>query len=208
MTAWISALSQRISCPVHPYPVRSLHFRWCQLVFHRGGQCCHGSGSLRILPGVRCHEGGGTAVGANFGWTPWFSLLCRSRVARRSLARAVAMVVMMFGLRVPTPTLLLHSYIPFVTASMVCPAEEVANIISEFDWWVTRVGAQLRLCGQGLRSRSTWRGAEVDGVDILGPCAQAQGRGGHVHRDMDSIISCTFRQPSSESHLWQSGFSV
>ena len=37
---------------------------------------------------------------------------------------------------------------------------------------------------------SSWFGVEGDGVEFLGTCAQAQGRGGHVHRDMAPIIRC------------------
>ena len=33
-------------------------------------------------------------------------------------------------------------------------------------------------------------GDQVHGVEFLGPCAQAHGRGGHIHMDMASIIRC------------------
>ena len=38
---------------------------------------------------------------------------------------------------------------------------------------------------------SSWLGAELVRVVFWVPCAQAQGRGGHVHRDMAPIIKCT-----------------
>ena len=33
-------------------------------------------------------------------------------------------------------------------------------------------------------------GDQVDGIEFLGPCAQAHCRGGHVHRDMAPVIMC------------------
>ena len=49
------------------------------------------------------------------------------------------------------------------------PNWKVAIIIREFGWRATRVDVRLRLCGHGLRSRSSWLGAEVDGKISWGP---------------------------------------
>ena len=46
---------------------------------------------------------------------------------------------------------------------MACPTGEVANIVGEFDLRIARVGVWLRFWGHGLRSLSSWLGAEVDG---------------------------------------------
>ena len=86
-----------------------LAFRWSHLGCPRVGECRQEPQSLRILPGVRCYPGGGNAVGANFGWAPWFSLLCGVRVARLSLARAVATVVLTAGQRVLTSSFYIAS---------------------------------------------------------------------------------------------------
>ena len=63
---------------------------------------------------------------------------------------------------------------------MLCPTEKGGQHhrhISLVDWRVARVGVLLRLCGQGLRSRSPCSRAEVDfrrvygekpGVDVFG----------------------------------------
>ena len=72
------------------------------------------------------------------------------------------------------------------TAATACPIGKVANITGEF----ACIGVRLRSCGQGLRCRSPWFGAEVDGVGFMRPCTQAQGRGSDVHRDMVPVIGC------------------
>ena len=57
------------------------------------------------------------------------------------------------------------------------------------------------LCGQGLCSCFPWFGTDVDGVCFFGPSAQAQGRGGHVHRDMAPVIRCNCACATTESRI-------
>ena len=65
------------------------------------------------------------------------------------------------------------------------------------------------LCGHGLRSQSSCLGAEVDGVDFLGPCTQVHGGGQlldtwphnllHVCSDMEKhiVVSVTSGPPTT-----------
>ena len=77
---------------------------------------------------------------------------------------------------------------------MACPTGMVAIIIGEFVWRVARVGVRLRLCRQRLRSRSSWLGAEVDGVDFFLCPAHSCRAVGSCPQDMPlSTVSCKRR---------------
>ena len=158
---------------------------------YRGGQCRPVSGSVRDRAGPFSATQAVLPVGADFKWIPCGALMSRTSSTGGDEWTEGDYV------HLSTDAGLAVSFsIPYVlclteeAASMVCPAEKVANITGEFGWRVTRVGVQLRLCGQGLRSRSPWLGAEVDGVDFFEALCTGTGLWGHVHRDMTPTLGC------------------
>ena len=79
---------------------------------------------------------------------------------------------------------------------MACPTGKVANTTGE----VTRIGVRLRLCGQGLRSRSPWLGAEVGWLRALhtgrGSCPQ-----GHDSRYQLHLSWYLDKRASRQAHV-------
>ena len=145
------------SSPVKQYVPRISS--WLHLGCHCGGQCCHESGSSRILPDVLCDPGGVISVGADFGCSPELHAV--------SLARMVVMVGMVAGLRESSSS-----------TSCTCSASWrrphpwrvlmkrwPTSSAFQLDWRVARDGVRLCLCGQWLRSRS---GSEVDSRRLHG----------------------------------------
>ena len=90
-----------------------------------------------------------------------------SQIARRPLARVVVV-----GWWLDRGCLRLLSTVAgmanfFNITYVLCFTEETASMVY-LDWRVARVGVRPCLCGQGLRSRSSWSGSEVSARRVHG----------------------------------------